>query len=273
MSDYSDLISGTSGLVKYYRMSGTANYVAPVGGGSPNGNFYHSDGSYWDGGETGAINGDSDTAYVFTSNSGYLHWFLAGVNNLSTLCNGATAITVEFWTKHSATIAGSCGVFYLMGGTGVAPVDQFRVAYTSANGFDFFARPDANGAAGVTLNQGSNRMVSGRWHHVAFIADFANDTMSIYHDGSRVANSTAAFTEGAYVYSLYNGGTQASWDRFGSFSLGGASLYIDEFALYNVALTGEQIGYRFGLGSQYRFEGQKRPRQVRGYYSVHHLRI
>jgi hypothetical protein len=86
--------------------------------------------------------------------------------------------------------------------------------------------------AGDQVSTGT--IAAGAWHHVAIVYDAGSRTGRIYINGS--LNNTLTFAGGPTV--LLSGGM-----RLGSWSSGGRDLdgAIDDFRMYNFALTGAQV--------------------------------
>ena len=113
----------------------------------------------------------------------------------------------------------------------------------------FYVYPSSNTGSGIYVATDSVVMTAGTWHHIVATYSGGNTRMRIYVDGSLVATT------------LVNGPVPAAINRPSislalGHNLGGSAAYhrswdgaLDEFSLWNVELTADQVSYIYGGGS------------------------
>jgi PKD repeat protein len=219
VSDYSDAVLGTPGLLDYYRLGESAGPTIHDAKGSANGTVGNA--TF---GLEGGILGDPDTALGFngTSSSGQV------ALNLS----GTSQVTVEFWLKWNQ----------------YANNDALALELTpnfNENAGGFLVDPNApefGGTFGVGIGMNGTRNSifiarpsAGVWHHYAFVLDStasSNGEIVPYVDGQQVAFQQESTGTGG---GLFANSTLYLFSRAGTSLFGAGAL--DELALYNRALS------------------------------------
>jgi PKD repeat protein len=218
ISDYSDAVLGTPGLLDYYRLGESTGPTIKNLTGGANGSI--SGGTF---GLEGALAGDPDTALGFNglSNFGTVPLSLSSTNK----------VTVEFWLKWNQ----------------YASNDALAMEFTpnfNANAGGFLVDPNApefGGTFGVGIgSEGSRNSIffarpsAGAWHHYAFVLNSgapASSEITPYVDGQPVSfqQESAGTGAGAFANS-----TLYLFSRAGGALFGAGTL--DELAIYNGAL-------------------------------------
>jgi hypothetical protein len=219
VSDYSDAVLGTPGLLDYYRLGESAGPTIHDAKGSANGTV--AGGTF---GLEGGILGDPDTALGFNgvSDSG------AVPLNLS----ATSQVTVEFWLKWNQYANND------------ALALEFTPNFNEHTG-GFLVDPNApefGGTFGVGIGMNGTRNSifiarpsAGVWHHYAFVLDTtaaSNGEIVPYVDGQPVASQqeSAGTGGGAFANSTLYLLSRAGTSLFGAGAL-------DELAIYNRALA------------------------------------
>jgi hypothetical protein len=128
-----------------------------------------------------------------------------------------------------------------------------KYSYTLMNGngngrVRFYVMPSTNLGSGVFIETNSDVMTAGTWHHIVATYSGGDTRMRLYVDGSLAATTLtngpvpSAMAQNSIILSLgmnLDGGASShrSWD--------GA---LDEFSLWNVELTADQVSYIYGNG-------------------------
>lgn len=187
--------------------------------------------------EPGAISAGGDFALGY---SGSLRTTVAFQSALNPAAS--SPFTIEFWAKPSASTDDSVGP---------SPVFN-RPFTTNRSGWVFFQRSPTTGwnlrmfdgvgsNVGWDLTGGTNAV--GVWSHV--VAVWSGTAASLYVNGVLADDTNAAGRSGNYV------GNTAATISLGSYSDGANPFAgaVDEFALYNTALTPTQISNHYALAS------------------------
>jgi hypothetical protein len=212
---YYGTVMNTSGLVAYWRLgepSGTTVVDA----------FGTLDGTLTSGtlGTTGAIVGDSDTAYTFN-----------GTTDVAIVLTHAsielTSGTLEFWFKTASAGAGFRGMVVKKSAWGVFLDDNVLKLY------------DWGGAAErVTAIDPTDD----EWHHIALVfqSGVVNGTI-LYLDGVSVLTTTITVDSHIIDLTIAAGDTSPPEQRFAG--------SIDEVALYSSLLSPATVSYHYTAGS------------------------
>jgi hypothetical protein len=211
---YATLITGTSGLVSYWRLgdrSGTAACDAKgVNAGKYSGTFTFA--------QAGAISGDTDTAVKFGS--------LGNVAVTSSTSLNPTRLSIEAWVKPVSISAGGA----------IISKGQQYLLEQRADGSLRFTIWLAGVSSPVQVSS-PPIMKAGAFQHVA--ATFDGQSAVLYRNGVPLASSAAVGS----LASTANKLTLASADTTSYF--GGT---VDEAAIYSAALTGAQVEARYDKG-------------------------
>jgi PKD repeat protein len=231
ISNYSPTVLGTPGLVHYWRLDETSgtSFADSVGSSTATSS----------GGPTlgviGGVPNDSDRATSFD-----------GVDDAATApvdLSGSQAVTVEFWLKWDSYTS----------------LDHLAMEFTknfNENSGGFLIDPDAQqlgGTFGVGLGSGASRNnvfftrpTAGAWHHYAFVLDTsapAASEITPYVDGEPVAYTKLDNgSGGGFANSTLSFMSREAGTLFGAGDL-------DEVALYNRALSGDEINEHFNSDS------------------------
>jgi len=231
VSDYSDAVLNTPGLLDYYRLDESAGPTIHDGRGNANGTI--GGGTF---GLEGAIAGDPDTALRFNGSSD----FGAVPLNLS----GTSQITVEFWLKWNQYANND------------ALAMEFSPNFNEHPG-GFLVDPNApefGGTFGVGIGMGGARNSiffarpsAGVWHHYALVLNGgapAASEITPYVDGQPVTFQQESSGSGAGAFA---NSTLYLMSRAGSALFGSGTL--DELAIYNGALAaGTVLQHYFSHG-------------------------
>lgn len=216
-------ILATPGLRDYYRMDAVGGSVLQDSKGSRNGTISASGVSY---GVPGALAGDSDTALGFDGRSGY-----------TTVPNGDAgvtggAMTIEGWVKPSGPHAASQGYF---GWRNYVSADFYVTQRANSNNLE--ARLTNSAHASFTID--AVAATPQTWHYIALTYD-GSSTLALFVDGAQRASIPANghVTDGAQNLEM---GESADGNY-----LNGA---VDDVAVYNVALSADQVSGHYNLGT------------------------
>ena len=147
----------------------------------------------------------------------------------------ANAMTISFWVNYSIAIATNQRLFQL------DPTTPIYILATTTNYMTFYY----NTASVLLTNPTANPFALGRWHHVAWV--ITPTTWTIYVDG--VPNTATVATTIPTTLSTSYIGKGTSDDVF--------SGYLDDFRIYNTALSADQAYDIYDSGTEkcyYRFE-------------------
>jgi hypothetical protein len=187
--------------------------------------------------------GNAGKAYYFNGTSNYILLPQNAVPNL----NMIDAITVSAWIKPDDINSGLRTIVGKWNGSTQA--DQFL--FTQDGNDNFMAIRSVNSGG---VNDNSNSLIAGNWHHVVFIYDkFDNNRHKIFVDGVQVYNNTfgGMFTSTvvntfACIGAQYGdaNGTGANIQRY----FKGA---IDDIQIYNRSLTNAEVQQLFNAPAPY----------------------
>jgi hypothetical protein len=175
---YSTTVTGTAGIVDYWRLgeaSGTT--AADAQGGNNNGTY--SGGPTF--GATGALAGDPNTATSFNGTNEYV----SATRNLT------TNLSIELWFRSTQANGGTGTQWY----NAAALVDASAAGV--ANDFGVGLASDGRVVAGVGTAGGADSSIrsqaglnDGGWHHVVFTRTQTGGGLALYVDGIQVATGT-----------------------------------------------------------------------------------
>ncbi|MGY2064502.1 PKD domain-containing protein [Blastococcus sp. SYSU DS0619] len=176
-------------------------------------------------GKTGALAGDSDTAYEFSGNS-------AGLASTRTAIAGPQTFTIETFVR-TTTRSGGKLVGFGNASTGTSG-SYDRHLYLDRSGYLYFGvYPGAERTVRTP-----NRINDGQWHQV--VATLSSEGMKLYVDGTLVSSRTD--TTSAQVYNgFWRLGGDTTWGSNGTWFSG----QLDETAIYPTALTAEQVANHY----------------------------
>ena len=215
---YLDFITGTTGLVSYWRLGESAGTSLADSWGTNTGTYFNTPTL----GVAGAITGDANTATTFTAGSSEYGSVARQISD---------DFSIEFWYKSTQGI-----------GTGANWYDGAGLVTSGfagqSNDFGVGLRSDGKIVAGVggpstdTSVVSSAGYSSGAWHHVVFTRTKATGALRLYVDGATAgsaAGSTVSLSDGLAI-------------RFGS-QMGANYLSgsLDEIAVYNTVLSAATV--------------------------------
>ena len=219
-SNYDSMIYAETGLVTYWRFEeeGGVSYGSNVPGGygcvlMPSGDVVLSG---------GAVAKTLETNRAITINVG------GSVGCAYTNSFSTSPFSVEFWVKKSGACAGST-MFYFFSG----PTAFYAGCDGANNNYLFF---DLDDGADEAFLDAPRTMNDGLWHHIVTVRNEWDS--SIFLDGVNIGNAVAS----PAIPSLSPA----------TISIGNDTFSIDEFAIYNTALSSERVSthYRVGKGWQ-----------------------
>jgi len=215
---YADRVLGTTGLISYWRLGDRSGTTATD---SKGGNA----GTYAGGftlGVAGALLSDADTASSFDGSSGRV-----ALPNTASL-NLTGDLTLEAWVKPSVVDNTAQALFAKAGTAASASARQLRLGLTNGRW-----RGTLWDTSGGTYNAiAATAPVAGTWQHVVFTV--SGSSLTIYVNGVQSGTATFSGTRNAV-----NSGSAIA--RLGDGSRQFFAGTIDEFAVYNVALTAAQV--------------------------------
>ncbi|WP_104089582.1 LamG domain-containing protein [Cryobacterium sp. N19] len=225
-SSYFTTVSGTTGLLDYYRLgdasTSTSTTIADSKGSSP-GTYYLSPTR---GVTDSAIAGD--TAVTFNASA---YQYGSVTRNIS------GSMSIEFWFKSSQVFGSPCDSWWQ--GAGLVDAEVNGAAY------DFGVSLCAGKVvAGVGGGQNGNdtSIVSGStyygaWTHVVFTRNISTGALVLYVNGAAVGTATAHTTALTAPTAITLGSLQTRTNYFtGS---------LDEVAFYNTVLTAAQVSAHY----------------------------
>ncbi|MFL5844298.1 MAG: LamG-like jellyroll fold domain-containing protein [Solirubrobacteraceae bacterium] len=237
-SRYADAVLRTDGLVGYWRLGETTGDFANELGTGGALQAFHSNLTR---GASGALAGDSDGAvdFDYPGTGGTYgcenyddHDRCAGLRSAAEpgpLDLDTGAATLELWIRENTTGEHKGSVIYkksrdgrfLVGIQGDGPGRYCVYAYSSGQYFHSCVSTDAD---------------DGAWHHLALTLDTATASLRLYLDGEQVAQTTGPSASSGLVLDgeLVVGKPQAYY-------LGEQSISVDELAIYDRALTNEEL--------------------------------
>ena len=223
VSDYEDAVSGTPGLIDYYKLGEPSGPSIADSKGTSNGTI--SGGTF---GLPGAVAEDPTTAIGFNGSSDY--------GSIPLNLSSTNKLTVEFWLKWNQ----------------YANDDSLAMEFTpnfNANSGGFIVDPNASqfgGTFGVAIGNIENRNSvffprpsAGVWHHYALVIDAtasAGKVITPYVDGQSVSVQQDGTGTGQGTFA---NSTLYLMSRGGSALFGGGSL--DQLAIYNQPVSAGAI--------------------------------
>lgn len=206
----------------YWRLGEASGIVAADASGNGNTGAYAGTVTL---GETGAISGDGDTAFLPDGATGYMSLATSPVHS-------GAAMTVECWVKIDTSVSTQGTIIHHNVGAGAE--GTFHLRRTAAD--KIFARI----MAGAEKDYVSGVLGDG-WHHLVLVVH-GDGTASLYIDGAYDGGVTAAGTTGSA------GALRVGMQTDGSLPLGE---HVDEVALYDTALSAARIlaHYSAGIGT------------------------
>lgn len=213
---YSNAITGTAGLVSYWRLGESSGTGACDSWGSNAGSY----GGGYALGRVGAIAGESDTAVGFDGSTGSVT-----VPHSSSLDVGDT-FTVEAWVKRNGFGAPDYQAIASQG------ANSWLLAFNAAN------RLVLRQAKVGDLVQSNRAVTDTGWHHVAVTKSGAS--VHLYIDGADVTSGVTARTMANNTVPLSIG--QSSGTSYWNGTL-------DEVALYGGALSAAQVKAHYDAGA------------------------
>ncbi|MGY1750350.1 PKD domain-containing protein, partial [Modestobacter sp. SYSU DS0511] len=173
-------------------------------------------------GRSGALTGDTDTAYQFSGN-------FTGLASTQTAVPGPDTFTIETFVRTTTTSGGKL-VGFGSSRTMATSSNYDRHLYLDRSGHLYFG---VYPGAERTLRS-TSRVNDGQWHQV--VATLSSQGMALYVDGELVGSR--ADTTSAQAYSGYwRLGGDSTWGGNGTWFNG----QLDEVAIYPTALTAEQV--------------------------------
>lgn len=223
-SAYSRAVSGTAGLLGYWRLGDSTGTVACDAKGT-------NPGTYAGGftlGQAGALAGDSDTGTAFNGSSGEV-----SVPS-STSLNAGDRFTIEAWVKR--------------GSTGTTQVIASKQTNAWMLLFNTQNRLVLQQAGSTAINTSTVAVTdTGGWHHV--VATKNASTVRLYIDGEDVTGTTSNRTLANNTLPLVMAHNASTSRLNGS---------LDEVALYNIALTAGQVSNHYLLARAACSQGSSR---------------
>jgi hypothetical protein len=213
---YSNVITGTGGLVSYWRLGESSGTAACDSWGSNAGGY----GGGFTLGRVGAIAGESNTAAAFDGSTGTV-----SVPHSASLDVGDT-FTVEAWVKRNSFGAPDYQAVASQG------ANAWLLAFNAAN------RLVLRQAKVGDLVSSTTTVTDTSWHHVAVTK--SGSTVHLYIDGSDVTGSVTQRTMANNTLPLSIG--QSSGTSYWNGTL-------DEVALYNAALSSSQVKAHHDAGA------------------------
>lgn len=211
--------------ISYWRLDETNGVVAYDVVGANNGTYNNVTQ-----GQPGYSSSDSDKAAKFGPTiPSYVD---AGTNiNFASAAN--RSFTIEAWVKGPLQ-SGDVGI--ITKGTG-AGGEQFNLDTGNGGAFRFFVR-EAGGGAKLAS---SNVKPDGAWHHLVAVVDASSSAINFYVDGTDVADASLGTGILASSHAISIGARQSG---SGAYDLQFNGV-IDEVAIYNTALTWNQVTAHF----------------------------
>ncbi len=213
----------------YYRLNESAGPTAIDSSGNGQNGTYASSGITY--GAGGAILGDTDPA--ITDNG------VAAVTQPGSTLPSTAPLSAEIWAKTSTTSDAVLWAF----GSGVPSDTSFRIHYGPIGGGN---NPplwvfDANGGQ---VSQGAlpRNVFDNNWHQFVLTID-SSGNLAVYLDGAIIGSGSIAWST-----AIPGSGLALGSDNGGGGAFTGS---LDEFSIYNVALTAEQVSTHWTLGQSH----------------------
>lgn len=226
---YSTTISGTTGLLDYWRLGEASGTAATDSKGTDPGTYVNSPTL----GAPGANINDSNTAVTFD-----------GATQYATAARTIGGdFSVELWVKSTQNYSNDFGFTHcsqwwqgasLVDADTSGTANDFGVSMCSGKIIAGVGNPDTNVVSSGTYNDGA-------WHQVVMTRTQSTGLVTLYVDGvsvGSVTGNTNALTAAANVY----------FARSASASMNFFAGTLDEIALYNVALPGATVLSHYQAG-------------------------
>tara|TARA_R110002074_G_scaffold45670_1_gene117882 strand:- start:868 stop:1650 length:783 start_codon:yes stop_codon:yes gene_type:complete len=159
----------------------------------------------------------------------------------------STAFSISYWVRANSFTGYTRMVSKYPTGAG-SPSYSYTILTGNGTGqVRFFVMQASNAGSGTVVMTDSAELTVDTWHHVVCTYSGANTRMRVYVDGtlkditltgtvpSSINQGTAKLSLGANLAGSI--GARQYWDG-----------YMDEFSLWNVELTANQISYLYGNG-------------------------
>lgn len=220
---YDDAVLGTSGLVGYWKLDESSGTTA-VDSSTNSNDGTVTNSSLVTQGSTGAFVGGGRTAYTFTTSTGFVD-----LGSSTTL--NPSQHSLEAWYNTTHSTAGGQGLdiyrWRLFG---------HQLGLTSpSSGWSLIGRVWTS-TAGVVAVSSTRATNDGEWHHA--VLTFDGDNVVLWEDGQEVDRAR-------FVGDGHFGSGSASIGREGDFDASYFAGRIDEVALYDRALTQQEIAKHF----------------------------
>jgi RHS repeat-associated protein len=219
-SGYSSIVSGTSGLISYWRLGEASGTTATDQKGAHNGTYQGAPAK----GQAGAINASTDTAVQFNASADRV--------DLGSWAPSGTQFSLEFWEKDNHD-----------------DINTLFDARTSGNQAGVSARINWQGHLSFDIGDGNathNTLTTSTadddnvWHY--FVLTYDGSTQKIYRDGTQVASVSFSTTLGfgltPHMYIAH--------DPSGGYSF---AITIDDMALYSTALSASTVQSHYGAAT------------------------
>lgn len=204
----------TTGLLSYYKLNSNSN-------------------------DSFGNNNGVDTSITYGSGKVGNGAVFTSANNSKIIIGNSSAFAVNgnssisFWIKPTSFAIRQnpfeYGSYTSWGSLNLFQDGQLSFYYTPLNSGGF-----------LNPNTGANKLTLNQWVHVVLVRNYANNTIKIYFNSVEVMNHTTTGT----------GANPSSGDAvIGKGYAGGGGALIDEFSIYNIALTQTQINSIYNAGN------------------------
>jgi hypothetical protein len=166
---------------------------------------------------------------------------------LLTALNGSAGVTVQMWIKPASLPTGSntAGLFFtpqFNGGNGIA-------LQLTATGVNMLGRSQG-GEANLSSASWTYAFTTNTWYKIVAIWNYAAKTMSLYINGTQVGSAISAPNWLSTTYNHTNPNSYHSWLGATASPVAYFVGAIDDFALYDRALSSAEIGEQYALSAQ-----------------------
>ncbi len=234
---YFNTVDSTSGLVGYWRLN------EPSGTNANDESATNNDGTYTNTptlSATGGLASDSDTATSFNASQSE---YVTIPDNDAYSVTTTGELTVEAWAL-GTSLEG--GVIVSKGASSNYEwqITQYQWLGGGGNGIYYQGNHNTSGGSGVA-DAGNETPAEETWHHVVMTLNDNTDTMIVYIDGVEAGRDTTWVANPSNGTAALNIGRRA--DNCCYFNS-----TIDEVAIYNRALTDDEIESHWDLGSTWK---------------------
>jgi hypothetical protein len=159
------------------------------------------------------------------------------------------AFSIEAWVQAAATQP-NVGAGFVALGTGSGG-EQFCLDNGNGGLFRFFMRTAGNAAA-PNANTGVTAKPDGLWHHLVAVCNETNGTLALFVDGALQGTGTVTPGSGllAPTYLPVSIGARSRDAADTSYTQQPLNTTMDEVALYNYALSADQIAAHYAAGHE-----------------------